>query len=75
MARELLRSQPFTLHVRLLQHAQVPRPLLDLLSDERARTQGSLGHQGRPQRIRTPQERLPRYAGAQERLQAVDQYG
>lgn len=51
VARELLQSQPQSLHVRLLQHAQAPRLLLDLFPDGLRETQGRLGYQGRTQCI------------------------
>lgn len=72
MARKLLQGQPHALHVRFLQHAPLSRPLLDLLPNERQRTEGRMAHQGCPYGVRASEEYLSRHDGPEEWLQAVD---
>jgi transcription elongation factor SPT6 len=58
MARELLHCERKPLHLRLLQHAQTPRLLLDLLPDGQEQAQGRVGHQSGAQRLRAAQTRV-----------------
>jgi transcription elongation factor SPT6 len=71
MARELLHSQPSTLHVCFLQHAQVPWSLLALLPTRPRKTQGRLAFQDQSRQVRNARPRLWRHGIAEEWIQDV----
>lgn len=69
VAPKLLRGKPSSVHVCLLQHAQVPRLLLALLPARQDRHAWCLARQSHPERFRDAQARVPGHDGAEERVQ------